>query len=602
MSWLDVLGARLGPEPKDIQAEAKAAMVDEFNALNPLQQANVGMVGSLKGIGSGILDVTGAGSVSGLANRAVDQFETTDRPAIDATRAGGMGFQTVGEVLPGLAAKGGPFWQAAVAGGEAALQAPAGQRVDMGMRALGEAWALGKAVDLGAQAIGKGRAGVGALRGASAETRITQQAPVTSIKQIMGGSPVPVLSPAQRTAAVAGDLEGQLPAGPMGDRGRLRYLAGRADELGIQLTPGQRSGSRARRGLENAFESNPTTGGPFHDILVNNEDKYGRLAARAIGETADNLSPDVLGRATTRLGREFNAVTEELQAVMPDLNAPNTKAASDFFNRVDNAKRQELGDFRNKRVVTEASGDRVIRQVESDLPIARYADVIEAMGRGGELDARELMNIRSSLADQIHTVAQQRGTVSNGTQIRAMGDMIDAIDRLVVDSAEGVAPELAGRYATARTQWRVLQAMQQGKATDPLGEIRAKSVDSILRREYPMEYRRGGLSGNVKGRDGALQDLANFFDATAIGAGVTNDIVGNSGTATRSVIGQALNNPTQGVVNLLASLTVGPAASRTVLKLPAFAPVPATPDWITALGAQVGAQDAVMRRREGLEQ
>lgn len=101
MSWLEDLGARLGPQRRDVEAEGRAAMVEQFNVLNPLEQANVGMVGALKGIGSGILDVTGAGSVSGLANRAVDQFETTDRPAIEATRAGGLGFQTVGEVLPG---------------------------------------------------------------------------------------------------------------------------------------------------------------------------------------------------------------------------------------------------------------------------------------------------------------------------------------------------------------------------------------------------------------------------------------------------------------------------------------------------------------------
>jgi len=377
-------------------------------------------------------------------------------------------------------------------------------------------------------------------------------------------------------------------------------LTQRADDLGLELTPGQRWNNRGRRKIEAAMESNPVLGGPFDDIIQANSQRYGELGARAIGEYgATHLGPDVLGRATHRLGGEFEAITGELEGVLPDFSSPASREGGDFLGALRRASRQELGDVRAQTV----RRGKVV-PVSGDLPISRWANVMAAKARNGDLGARELMGFRSSMADEIHQLAQQRGTVANGTQVRAIGDMIDAVDRLVVDSAgRAGVPELAGRYATARTQWRVLQAMQQGKATNPLGEIRATSVDSILRREYPMEYRRGGLTGNtVKGREPALQDLANFFDATQAGVGVMGDIVGNSGTATRSALGNALTNPTQGLTQFALSQTVGPKLSGLALKIPAPGPVAATPEWITNLGAQVGAADATKRRAERARQ
>jgi hypothetical protein len=62
-------------------------------------------------------------------------------------------------------------------------------------------------------------------------------------------------------------------------------------------------------------------------------------------------------------------------------------------------------------------------------------------------------------------------------------------------------------------------------------------MNTELLRTVPFEYRRGGLTGaNPGGRSEQLQNVADFFDATRIGAGILPEVVANSGTPTRQFI------------------------------------------------------------------
>ena len=580
--WRERLGQQAGPEPVDQAVRDREVMLQEFEALNPLEQVNVGTRGMVRSLVSGINS-----QIPSADQLQVAEFENRERPAIEASRSGGMGYGTVGEIIPGLAVRGGPFWQALVAGAESGLAAPPGERINTAMRSMGEAYAFGKTLDVGAAALQKGKRLGQEIRQAELEA-------VHGPGQIIQGTPAPKRTVGQRMADIRSDLLAALPAGPDLERDSRMLLAGEADRLGIKLTPGQRSGNRARQKFEAGMESNAVLGGPFDDLIDQNQVRYGELAAAAIGERgAKALTPEVLGRATERLGRTFGQVTEELGAVVPDMADPASEAAGRFMNRIQQARAGEVADIRTQRVV-QGEG---IQTVESQLKVKPIVDVIEALAGGGDLNAAKLVEIRSSLADEIHALANDRGGVARGSQIRGLSDIVDAVDNLIVESAgEAGVPELAERYATGRMQWRMLQAMQQGRATDALGEVRAKSVDGILRREYPREYRRGGLTGEDGGRGGQLQDVANFMDATRVGSALLRDIVGNSGTATRSLPGQLMADPSGGITQLATRAIVGGPLTRLSLKVPSLGPAGETPEWLRNLGAQVGGAEA--RKRE----
>jgi hypothetical protein len=159
------------------------------------------------------------------------------------------------------------------------------------------------------------------------------------------------------------------------------------------------------------------------------------------------------------------------------------------------------------------------------------SNINELAGRG-ELDAKQLMAIRSSMVDRMQRAP--RGDVVSGTQVQAMGEVVGAIDDLFAGAArEGGNPGAAEAYATARSQFRVLAALENSGASGELGNVSAAKLYTRLRKEYPMEFRRGGLTGKNPGASVQIQALSDLFDATRGGQAILPDIVGNSGSPTR---------------------------------------------------------------------
>jgi hypothetical protein len=577
------------------RAAGEGAMRREWLALSPFERAIVGFRGATRSLAGGVAGLFGDEAASA-------EFER-ERPALEAMRGTGFGVEDVTAGIPSLAVPG--RWVAGTAGeaGLAALQAPPGQKLNAAVSgAIGSLLGQGGARVLSG---GVNAAAGGARSVVESVRRLAEKAddvqPVTAdVQLIRDGS---TLVDRYRSAAAHAEDVLQGLGERSGTAERLR-LSAEADRLGLATRPGNRWGNEGRRQLEASLASNPLTSGAYTEQAARNSVRYAELASRAIGENASELTPRVLDAATTRLGATFAAVGAELDEPLRAVQGAAPWAR--FMGELDSVRLQEVADFRNMRLAEregeplfDAVGNRIIEAVGTKIP--GYVDTLQAMAGRGMIDGRTLMGIRSSLVDEIVSARAGRGTVTTGSQLRAMGHMVDAIDNLIVDAGElGGAPEVAAKYAVARTQWRVLQALQEGKAVNNLGEVSAKSVDSILRREYPLEYRRGRLTGYQPRRSSASQAVADFFDATRWGANVETDVVANSGTATRMFIEQAGKSP-EGVIGLAVRGAIGTEVGEAVLRAPSgpeVIPRRAAERVGRAIGAEVGFE-GVIPGREG---
>ena len=540
-----------------------------FNELNPFEKIIVGFRGATRSAAAGISEALG------IDPEGVARFEARERPALEAV-ARNPGFGTLGDLVPNIAAGAGGHIRSSIAEGLLeASQAPEGQGLATGVQAGFQNLIFGKVLEKGFKAgssIIKTRRVAREAREAAGDLGDQVVRDVDLITATDRASPVGEL--VDRAPGIADELTATTQAAggaeSVGLAERAR-LSTRADELGIQVTAGQRYGNRQRQQLEVSLASNPITSRPFSEIAENNAIVYAQRANAAIGETGDAITPAVLGNATERLGNVFSDIGAQLDEVLPDaltgIDVPRS-----FLSRLRIAARRELGDIRNQAVTRSGA----IERVSENLRVGPMVDVIQARLREGTLSGKQLMSIRSSLVDEMSQL--RRGTgggAAQGSQIFAMGDMVDAIDNLIVDAAAAGGKEaLAAEYAVARSQWRVLQALENSRALDNVGAIRARTVDSALRREYPIEYRRGGLTGDVAGRSPEVQALADFFDATRIGASVTQDIVGNSGTATRAFVGDLLTSDItpRSMAALASRATVGRMVGSAVMAAPSGVP------------------------------
>ena len=592
---------------RDFGTLAGRAQTEEFEKLNPVEKVIVGFGGATRSITAGVSDLLG------INQAGLEEFERLERPAIDAVP---LGFGTVGEIIPNFAAPG-----RVIAGGIGegiieALKAPEGERLATGVQAAGESALFAKGLQV---AVRTGTRVERVIRDMGEDPGRPAPPAIDDVDLISPDAGRPLSSFQDRIQEWVRKIdEGATTDGipdveAVGAPERKR-LVDRAEDLGIFVSNGQRYGNKPLQSFENSLATNPITSRPWAENAERNSVRYAQILARAIGERGDAVTPAMLGNATARLSGEFSEIARDLDALMPG-EAGMFGPATEFFDKIDGAALQEIGDIRNMRLITEDLGQDVasgmtgrgrqfLRTIEENLKVRPMVDVIKFKIDDGSLSGTELMGIRSSLVDEVRTLSRNPTGAAQGTQLAAMGDMVDAIDDYVVRvTSEAGNLELAGRYAVARSQWRVLQAVQKGKALDNLGEVRARSVDSILRTEYPVEYRRGRLTGQEKGRSFEVQALADFMDATRIGASVTADIVGNSGTATRQVVGDLLQGDITGVTGLLARMAVGSRGSRAFMEAgrgpisgPAgrilMAPAAEVPQGVVRGGLAVGAAQA----------
>lgn len=264
--------------------------------------------------------------------------------------------------------------------------------------------------------------------------------------------------------------------------------------LGMRLTPGKASGSTVLQKMEAAAESHPLTAGGFDAIKRQNQTVMNRSAAQAIGENADELSAPILARAEQRLGQVFDQVADRTPV---PLNNPNvTTRLQTILNDSDgmlmgNANLAQNGLWR------------------------RLEDFVN---NRGTVTREQLRSLSSNLGK----AARNNMTQQNGD--RALGEALFSAQEVVEDAIQGtLSGQQQAAYDAARAQYRNLMTLtaRTNVVNPSSGHVAGRSLAGSLM----TNDRRGFTMG---GNNSPMYAAARFNQAFP-------DIVGNSGTATRSV-------------------------------------------------------------------
>lgn len=268
-----------------------------------------------------------------------------------------------------------------------------------------------------------------------------------------------------------------------------------------RLTPGQATGSKLLQRLEAKLESQPMTAGPFDKIKDANAREINKAAARAIGETADNLNSEVLDRAVTRLGGVFEDVRDTtVRRIEPSDYVARMSALQDEFEAI------------GPQLMNHPLVERLVKHAQS-----------------GQATGKDLGSLTSKLTREIN----RQMTSAQGD--RELGQALVGVKEYVDDLvAQGLSGDKLRLYDAARDQYRNLMLLTSrvGTINPSTGNVNAGALANLLQ----QKDRAGFLFG---------RNQSDMYNAARFGQAY-KPIVGDSGTATR----MPLPSPTDFVLSL----------------------------------------------------
>ena len=213
-------------------------------------------------------------------------------------------------------------------------------------------------------------------------------------------------------------------------------------EQGVNLRPGQQTGSRAAKGVERFLADNPVTGPTMERAAQKQAKEFTRAALRTIGVNADTASPEVLQTARTQITGVLDDIGKryapDINAIAPDLAAVRGEAD-------------------------------LLAQYGS--PILKIVDDIEQAAQAGKLTG--------------DLVAKYRTTLGRLTRDPYVGGLAHDLDEVLTN---GMHQAMQGtddfaRYAQARSQYRNLKSIESATqnvadAQIPAGTLASRQATS----------------------------------------------------------------------------------------------------------------------------
>lgn len=258
------------------------------------------------------------------------------------------------------------------------------------------------------------------------------------------------------------------------------------DEAGVPLDAAQRTGSRFLQRMKNMLQDNPTTAGSQAVFREQQQRAYNRAVLATLGEQADAATPDVMTRASTRIGQVFDDIAER--------NPVKYSGALEMrLAAIEKAARDELDD---------AQFGVIRRQLNTILD--------KAAAGGNAIDGAAYQNMRTGL----ERIASGQDTAKGyyARQIRS------ALDQALEDSTSGVD---ANAIKIARGQWAKLKQIEPAIAADESGHISAAKLANTLSSKRYARFTKYGRG------DQALTNLAKA------GKQILPEPTANSGTPAR---------------------------------------------------------------------
>ncbi len=299
----------------------------------------------------------------------------------------------------------------------------------------------------------------------------------------------------------------------------------RGMDMGMRLTPGQATGSRALQQMEAKLESQPMTSGPFNALKENNARITSQAASRSVGEEGP-LDSITIDKAFTRIGKVFdNAADDVPRTIDPKKFLEDYAAVAD-----------------DMRGVTKGFGSHPL--VEDYIGLATK----------GSATGKELQTLTSKLG----RAAKKEMTTGNGDRDLGLGlyRVKDQVDDLL---ASGMKGEQLAEFTRARTEYRNLMNLTSrvGVLNPATGDVSGRNLANVLQ----MADKRGFL------RD---QNRTEMYDAARF-AKAFGPAVGDSGAATRSPIQGITEMAMRIPYNVAARAYTSPLSVETALKAQAAA-------------------------------
>jgi len=274
-----------------------------------------------------------------------------------------------------------------------------------------------------------------------------------------------------------------------------------AKRKGYRLTPAQQFGSDTLRKVEASMESYPPTAAPFAEASEHNVKISNRIAANSIGESADELSADVLHNAHKRIGARFDELTK-------DVEIPLSFDDGDLMSII----RRRLEEF--DLDPSDAEFQKIINKILPKSDVMPFPRKIEP---GDILTGAQYQKYRSA-ASRKASSAFKSGKVDEGFAAAAV---IDALDEITERALGGQALQ---SFRKARRQWRNKLALESpGVIHAGTGNVSSATLANVLNRTDKSGFMREANVGN------------NDLYAMAR-SGKLFKSIGDSGTATRMFI------------------------------------------------------------------
>ena len=261
------------------------------------------------------------------------------------------------------------------------------------------------------------------------------------------------------------------------------------DRVGLSLLPGQDTGNGV---IAEVILRDPMMRDSMDHILSANSDNLLTKMARSLG-----LDPGDYGRDIRQLGRDkVGEKFEHVSAGIRDFDVPEELATQI---------------------------DELLTPAERGL--LNVAD--QPMGGSDAMDIRRL--IAEELAG-----ARTDPTLTRRT--RELDQMLEGFDDLLESNMDD---GLMAEWAHARSQWRIVRALDRRGVVQQDGSISVKTLVNALEREFPVEFNRTALTqGKLPG------EINEFMDFARVSRTFMSNL-NDSGTATGNSVMGAIMNPVQ---------------------------------------------------------
>ena len=297
---------------------------------------------------------------------------------------------------------------------------------------------------------------------------------------------------------------------------QIRLLeSGNAERLGFSWLPGQRNGNNI---MPDIMRSQPFMADALDPVLSANADQLGAWVMQAVKLKGREFGRDVLTDGPAAVSKMFEEVASKIPGIT--LGDDIVKTLDNFVLTAD--EKLAYGIKETAGEAGEKAAERVLR-----------------------VEGREAMEVRKLIQTEMANRARNKG---KDKVYRQMSQAMDKLDTIVDDALEAAGDTTTrAKWVEAKQRWRVVRALDSRGVVNQDGSISLKGLANALAKEFDDEF-----NASLFAPDNVTEDVRNLMDYTRLARAFESNL-GDSGTATRSALGDLINSPSRWAKQRLAS-------------------------------------------------